>query len=395
MSTPNPYLTNLADLRQLEARLDQRLELINRAEQNLRGLSDALRQQVTSAYPVLEDLKKTLPLCRLQADEAKLNTRADQIADAMTQQLHEAMETARGELAELSGPLRQQITDDVRAIVQAAKSSMQTQVEAVANEARGIEARAIEARAAKPIDPSEATGILREMADAFRAEAQQTLEGIRQSVIDQIDLMRADAKLQIDPIFAELATAKLTAESQLKAAVSAHESAMKVRVQQLTRSVDEIAAVLEERLTTRVAQMQRRAEESATSVEPLLKTRIDRALEQAETALRAGADKLQSRLDAMPGRMQQQTSDAEHHLADRLERLEQHATAMSSYLEEKLTSHVDQLIARLRLKLQREISEVTGTPQPVARNEPANEPKRPSVEVFVNPNLITPKHVAA
>lgn len=380
MTTPNPYLSNLADLRQLEARLAQRLELITRAEQNLRGLSDALRQQVGTAYPVLEDLKKTLPLCRLQADEAKLNSRADQIADAMTEQLHQVMEQARQELADLSGPLRQQINDDVRAIVQAAKSSLESQAESMKP---------------RPVDPAEATGILREMADAFRAEAQHTLDAIRQSVIDQIDLMRADAKLQIDPIFAELSAAKLTAESQLKAAVSAHESAMKVRVQQLTRSVDEIAAVLEERLTTRVAQMQRRAEETASAVEPLLKRRVDRALEQAQSVLQAGEDKLQSRIDAIPSRIEQQTTDAEHRLADRLDRLEQHAAAMSSYLEEKLTSHVDQLIARLRLKLQREISEVTGTPAPAARAETATAPQRPTLEVFVNPNLAAPKHAAA
>jgi len=373
---PNPYLTNLADLQQLEARLDQRLALISKAETNLKGLFEALRLQVGDAYPVLEDLKKTLPLCRQQVDEAKLNGMADRIEMEMAGRLHESLDLAKDELRGVAGPLRQEITAELRTVVVAIKSEM-------------------EAMKPAPPDATEAAAALTQMADAFREEARATLDTIRQSMLDQLDLLQSDARLHVDPILSQLTASQSAAEAQIKGAVEAQERALQQRVQQLTRSVDEIATVMEERLTQRVVSMQKRATDKIAATEPILQSRINRSLEQAHLAADVAAEKLQTRLDAIRPRLDEQLNDADRHLLERLKRMDEHASAMSSYLEQKLSSHVEELIQRLRLKLQQEIAAVTGTASPMSRAEPTIALARPKLEVEVFVNKRQDKPVAA
>jgi predicted nucleic acid-binding Zn-ribbon protein len=149
----NPYLTNLAELRQLEARLDQRLELIQKAEVNLKGLFEALRTQVSGAYPVLEELKKLIPEARERIDESRfessLHQTADGIATAMTERLFEAIDHAKQEIDAFAGPMRQKMVDDLRGVVHAARAS-------------------IESIQPQIPEPTEATDALNQMAEGFR-----------------------------------------------------------------------------------------------------------------------------------------------------------------------------------------------------------------------------------
>lgn len=376
----NPYLTNLAELRQLEARLDQRLELIQKAEVNLKGLFEALRNQVSGAYPVLEELKKLLPQARERIDESRLqeslSQTADGIATAMTERLCEAIDHAKHEIDAFAGPMRQQMIDDLRAVVQAAKSNLES-----------IQPQIPE--------PTEATDALHQMADGFRIEVRRTIDALKQSMLDQVDLLRAEAQVQVDPILDQIITSRDSAQQQIEGVVAAHEESMQRRIQQLTRSVEEISATLEERLTQRIASIRRRADEAMMDVEVNLKCQADVVMEGSHSYVSSGEAKLQARLDYVQPRVEQQIADADRRLMDRMQRMEQHAEAMSSYLEQKLTSQVDELIHRLRLKLQQEIAAVSGAQAPVTRVTHPDAPQRPRVEVYVNKNVTTPQSESA
>jgi hypothetical protein len=216
-------------------------------------------------------------------------------------------------------------------------------------------------------------------------------------MLDQVDLLRADAQVRVDPVLNQITTSRDAAQEQIEGLIATHEESMQRRVQQLTRSVEEIAAALEERLTQRIASIRRRADESMNQIDANLRSQADVVLTDAHTHVSAGEAKLQSRLDAFHPRVEQQIADTDRQLAERMKRMEQHAEAMSAYLEQKLTSQVDELIHRLRLKLQHEIAVVSGASAPVTRITHPDAPARPrvEVEVFVNKNAATPKPDAA
>lgn len=376
----NPYLTNLAELRQLEARLDQRLELIQKAEVNLKGLFEALRTQVSGAYPVLDELKKLLPQARERIDESRLtdslNQTADSIATSMTERLCEAIDQAKQEIDAFAGPVRQQMIDDLRAVVQAAKSS-------------------IESIQPQIPESAEATDSLNQMADGFRIEVRRTIDALKQSMLDQVDLLRAEAQVQVDPILDQIITSRDSAQQQIEGVVAAHEESMQRRIQQLTRSVEEISATLEERLTQRIASIRRRADEAMVDVETNLRSQTDVVMGTSHAYVSSGEAKLVSRLDFVQPRVEERIAEMDRQIMDRMQRMEQHAEAMSAYLEQKLTSQVDELIHRLRLKLQHEIAAVSGAPAPVTRITHPDAPARPKVEVFVNKNVTTPQSESA
>ncbi len=363
----NPYLTNLADLRALETRLDQRLDLLSKAEQNLKGLLEALRHQVSSAYPVLEQLKKAIPdaaeaaEAAKQSDPAPLYEAADRIADQMTAQIFETIEKAKSEIGDIAGPIRQQMIDELRAVTLAAKANIaSTDTKAQQESARSS---------------------LKELADSFQAEARLTLQSMRQSMMDQVDLLKSESTLQIQPILQQINTARVTAEAQIGVIVDAQQSAMQYRVEQLSRGIEEIAGILEERLTGRVQAMQRRADDTIAAIEPVLQSRVNRAIEQANQTTDEGLLKLQNKINIMQPRLMAQINQNDQQLTQRLERLESHAMSMCSYLESKLTAHVDELIQNLRLKLHQELSTTTGAAAPLIRTEPMPVQARPTVEV--------------
>lgn len=367
----NPYLTHLAELRQLDASLDQRLELIQKAETNLKSLLEALRNQVTNAYPVLNELKKLVHQADQRAEEIRsLSEKTGMVPESLEQMSHElesAIQQAKQDIDSFAAPIRQQMIDELRAVVQAAKSSlssMQTTIPGVS-------------------DNSDHRQILDRISEGFRIEADRVIESVRQKLMDQVDLLRTEAQLQIDPILNQLTIAQQAAGQQIEDLARAHEKSLQHRVQQIGSSVQEITLCLEERLTQRLDSMRRRAEQALTQIESVMNQRTDQFLARMEESIRSGQEQLVSQLEGIYPRIDHQLRDAERVLLERVRQMEQHASAMSSYLEKKLVSEVDELIHRLRLKLQHEIATVTGTAIPVTRITHPDVPPRPEVEVEV------------
>ncbi|MBC7784247.1 MAG: hypothetical protein H7144_10435 [Burkholderiales bacterium] len=365
----NAYLSNLEELRQIESRLDQRLELLAKAEGNLRGLFEALRQQVAGAYPVLEQLKEIVPQARQQVDEARLTTAADRIADSMAEQIFAAIEQGKSELQDLAGPIRQRLINDLQSATEAAKADVAV---------------------VKPqsVDHDAALETMAQMADSFRAEAAETLESVRQSMLDQIDLLKSDAKLQIDPILNQVEAVRLAAESQLCTAIESQQASMQYRVEQLSGGIDEVASILEQRLTQRISNINRRADDALAGIERTMDSAVTRLIDQAHASALRGEESMRARIEAVRPRLDAELTQADQHLTHRMERLEAHAASMCSYLEAKLTSHVDELIQRLRMKLQQELAATTGNTAPAARHEAAPSPIRPSLEVDLYVNRV-------
>ncbi len=369
----NPNLVNLAELRQLEARLDQRLELLGKAESSLKALSESLRQQVAAAYPVLNQLKETLPAAREQAALSR-GIEADHLDEDRLQKLaadvYAQIEQVKSELASFAAPARQQMIDELEsAIADAQETPPASQDESI-------------------VAAKEALSDVDEMGIVFRAEVRQTMESLRQSMFDQLDLLQADAKLRVEPIVNQLQTTRASAEAQVSAMVAAHQQALESNVQQLNRSIDDVAAVLEQRLSDRVQMLHRRAAETMEQIEPRLTDRVDRVLQLSQDRLETGESRLHKRLDTVWSGLESQLQSGERQLAERLRQMETHAGSMVAYLEQKLSAQVDDLIHRLRLKLQQSIAETNDSPVPPARSEPSSAPTRPvELEVFVNRTL--------
>ncbi len=456
----------LAELRGVETRIDQRLEILGRAENNLKTLFDALRQQVAAACPVLDQLNKLIPLARhmvqqtqpAPVDDGKLRATAETMLGIMQDRLAEQLERGKAEIeqalevpaqeliirasdkiseeiergrgqiradmvpvqqmmslfqerieqeieraraevatemqpaqqmmtllqeriavqidagkAELEAmlaPARQQLIDELRAVVQAGKASVQSSIDAKAHAATQPELPAVPTMQASQ-------EMLKELSESLKVEAQQTLESVRQTMMDQIELLKTDARLTIEPLLAEIEHAKLSADAQVKASVDASHSALNNRVQQLSRSVEEISSILEERLTQRVQAMQKRAGETLAAIEPILQTRMN----QSMGLLEARQKTLIERAGGIVPRVEQQLEEADEQILARMARLESHAEAMTEYLEQKLSSRVEDLIQRLRLKLHHEVSAVTGAQVPEQRSESPVSPERPKLEV--------------
>jgi hypothetical protein len=234
----------------------------------------------------------------------------------------------------------------------------------------------------------EAMSDVDEMGIVFRAEVRQTIDSLRQSMFDQLDMLQADAKLRVEPIINHLQTARASAEAQVSAMVAAHQQALESNVQQFNRSIDDVAAVLEQRLSDRVQMLHRRAAETMEQIEPRLTNRVDQVLQLSQGRLDTGESRLQKRLDTVWSGLESQLQSGEHQLAERLRQMETHAGSMVAYLEQKLSAQVDDLIHRLRLKLQQAIAEAAAAPVPPVRSEPSAVPSRPvELEVFVNRGL--------
>ena len=332
----NPF----AELRNLEARVDQRLDMLGRAETNLKSLLDSLRTQVASAFPVVDQLNKLVPAAKQSAADVAAMPNVGDLATA----LGETVIRAKAELTAAADPIRQKLVDDIRGIVQVAKSSLAT------------------AEVAKP-----AREDLDALAAAFREEARETLDAVRERLADQLDLIPADAKIRVEPILNDIDTARRTAEGAVKAAADNAQADMRRRADQLRQSIDDISVVLEQRLTQRTSALHQRAEAAMNALKPAMDERLNALLVAVDETILARERELISKIDAYPQRLDRQLADAEAMLMDRLGRTERHATDMTAYLEHKLTARVDELVARLRLKLQQELTQVAGTPTPEAR----------------------------
>lgn len=361
----NPF----AELRNLEARVDGRLEVLGRAENNLRTLLDSLREQVAAAFPMIEQLTKLMPECRETAEMATKLPNLGELSAAMAV----GMDQAREELESRAGEMRQSILNELETTVANAKITI------LSAEAAG---------------PSRAD--LADLIDAFKAEARDTLDRVRETLADQLELLPADAKMRLEPVLNSIDARRREAEGMVRAAAEGAEADMRRRAEQLRQSVDDISVVLEQRLTQRTATLQQRAEQAMNALRPMMDERLTSLLGTLEQTIQSRERELVARIDAYPQRLDRQLADAEALLMDRLARTERHALDMTTYLENKLTTRVDELVARLRLKLQQELNQAAGTPTPEPRPAVAAGPMaidRPTLEasVFVQnvrrPNL--------
>ena len=365
----NPF----AELRNLEARVDGRLEMLTRAEANLRSLLDALREQVSSAVPVIDQLNKLLPDAKAWTADTPTAPTTPTLGE-LSAALAVGVDQARLELDDHAARVRQQAVDELQAAIRSARTA------AVAE--------------AMP-QPSRAE--LAGLVEAFHDEARATLDHVRETLADRLDLLSADTKLNTEPVLNGIDAARRQAEAAVRTAADLAQADMRLRADQLRGSIDEISVVLEQRLTQRTAALQQRAESTMNALKPAMDDRLAALLAALESTIQTRERELVARIEAYPQRLDRQLADAEAQLMDRLARTERHAGDMTQYLENKLTARVDELVGRLRLKLQKELNQVAAvpTPEPRVATPPACEveAERPTLEasVFVQsvrrPNL--------
>lgn len=381
----------VAELSQIEQRIERRVEHLTRTETNLKGLFDSLRQQIAAAYPVIDQLNKAMPVAQKQMDDfltgakaqikdaiettrkqvmlqsdqsfekmLNLSENADKICNMINDRIRASIDEAKTELSDMAGPIRQQMIDDLRASVEAAK-------------------------AAKPIPAlpahEEAQKMLADLADAFKTDARQTLVDLRRKLIEEVDILQTDVRLKVNPMLSEVLASKASAEAQIRAITNAADANLQARVQQLRQSADDISQALEDRLSARVLSIGSRATETVEAIENQLRERMSTIVENIETQVDEKESGIRQRILDIRPNMGFELSEIERDFALKLHQFEQHAATMTQYLERKLTDKVEDLIARLRLSLQSEMNRVSNLtpPPPTAPN--AGALNKPSVEV--------------
>ena len=348
---PNLPNNPFTELRNLETRVDQRLELLTRAETNLKALLESLRQQVSEALPVADRLSHLVPELRQSADKAATLPSLGELSAALAV----GVDQARDELETGADRLRKQMIDELRDAVEAGKNTLA---------ALGVSR------------PSE--GELNALVETFRQQARGTLDAVRESLADELGLLPADAKLRLETLLGELDSARRSAEAAVRSAADQAADDMRRRAETLRQSIDDIAGVLEDRLTQRTAALHQRAEAAMNALQPAMDARLGDLLSALENTLVARERDMVARIDAYPQRLDRQLADTESALIERLARTERHAVDMTAYLESKLVARVDELIARQRLKLQKELGGL-GEPRRAAADVAAPAPVTPAV----------------
>ncbi|HEX8322475.1 MAG TPA: hypothetical protein VF595_01060 [Tepidisphaeraceae bacterium] len=347
----NPF----AELRNLETRVDQRLDILSRAEANLKTLLESLRTQVATAFPVVDQLNKLLPEAKLSAEQMSVLPSIGELSAALAI----GMDQARAELEDQAGEMRKTMIEELQTAVQAGRNTLLS---------------------IDVAQPSRAD--LDDLIAAFRVEAQDTLAAVREGLADQLDLLPSDAKLRVEPVLNEIDASRRQAEASVRSVAESAQADMRRRAEQLRQSIDEISVVLEQRLTQRTTAMHQRAEAALAALKPQMDERLDTLLVALEQTIQTRERELLARIDAYPQRLDRQLAEAEAMLMARMARSEKHAADMTLYLENKLTARVDELVGRLRLRLQQELSQVAGTPTPEPR-----EPKLASYTPDARPTL--------
>ncbi|HEX8340499.1 MAG TPA: hypothetical protein VF624_06280 [Tepidisphaeraceae bacterium] len=356
----------LTELRELDAKLELRLQQLSRAEANLRGLYDSLRGQVQAAYPALQELQQVLPV----AQEVAMRTLSNVAhTDRLGEKADGLVAAARAEIDSLVEAARRQMTDELQAAVAAAAAN----APAFDHE-----------KAARPEIEALTTWFGGELREAMRVQ--------REMLLDQLATLSAEATMRIEPLLSDLAQKRVLADEHVRGVVVAAEKSIQTRADQMARGIDAMAGALDERLSQRLAVLCRRGEDVAGNAIERFQDVADAAVAAAEQTLAAGEQRLADRAAALQQRASRQVADAAAELSNQVQRLEAHADSMTRHLSDRLTAQTEHLIDQLRLKLQHEIAAAGGPSVPRPR---ATAPRAPlQVDLFVN-RAVRPTDTAA
>jgi hypothetical protein len=322
------------EMSQLDRKIDRRLEHLQRSEDNLRSMFEAIREQVASAHAVSDELQK-----RTIAGEARQQQAQDALLSGVEATLENALEKASALLQTVESK-----ADDLEKTADTIVQSSMHRLEELAEQTRLAQAAAVPQQSRFESEISS----LHEQYDQRSAEV---VESIRRSAVEQIERLASQAAVAVEPLLSRVDAQRQRAEAQLEAAVDSAEDVLRRRAEELGRTGDIAVDHLEQRLARRLENVRPKAMETLDAAERAMNQRLTAIVDGAQLRICATEDELTDRITQIRPRLSQSLQSVQDDLVEQLARLEEHAFSMTGWLEKRMTERVDALVARTRAAL--------------------------------------------
>ena len=322
------------EMAQLDRKIDRRLEHLQRSEDNLRAMFEALRDQVTSAHSVSEELqKRTLA------------------ADQRQQQSEEAFSSALDHATRKASVLLETVEANSKQLEHAAETILRSSMDRLETLTEQVREAQLAAEAAAVPQQSHFESASTAVQEDFNHHAAIVVESIRRSAVEQIERLGSQAAVAVDPLLARIDAQRQRAQAQLDTAVESAEDSLRRRAEELARTGDTLVDNLEQRLARRLEDIRPRTLETLESAEQAMNQRLDALMDGASLTLSATESDLTERVNQLRPRLTQALQSVQDDLVEQLARLEEHAFKMTGWLEKRMTDRVDALITRTRTAL--------------------------------------------
>jgi uncharacterized protein YicC (UPF0701 family) len=321
------------EMTQLDRRIDRRLEHLQRSEENLRSLFEAIREQVTSAHHISEQLQKTtgdIEEHRCQVDKVLV----DALANAT--RLSEAVEGKIAQLEQAGEMVVNATSQRLDGLLEQAKEAHAPLAAQIAQHV-AQQSRFEEELSAPQID--------------FERRSAEVVESIRRCAVEQIERLSTQAAVAVDPVLARIDAQRERSLAQLNAAVDSAEEALRRRAQELCRTGDAMVDMLEQRLARRLENVRPKATESLDAAERAMQQHVTGLLQNARGRVSEVENELAERIAQMRPKLDQSLQSAQDDLTEQLARLEQHVFSMTGWLERRMGERIDALVAKTRESL--------------------------------------------
>lgn len=400
----------LEELRQLDGRIEKRLEHLSRTEQNLRLLFDSLRAQVIQAHPLIGQLNQlrqnNADMLETLVEQVQKKIQSNMPAPVRTESVEvvsssplvdaQAIERTTRQAIDTINSRATRVDDDIDAMVQTAKNFID---HALANATKSAEAmfaqidsrltEVQQAAAAVPqLNKLEAArqssdADLESAVTAFSAQAEATMESIRRSTQQHVEQISAEAKMEIRPMLAKIQDQKRAAEEQLATAVESAERELAGRAEQLRRNAEKMVEMCERQLIDRIANVRPRTRSTIETLEHAANQRVAKALEEMSSAVQQSEQQAMYRIESLRPRFSELLHQLEGDIQEQLKRMEDDAMASVHWLEHRMGRRVDELTQQVGKTLTGEIEKVDEAITP-SRKRPASPV---SVQVMVDSKM--------
>lgn len=399
----------LEELRQIDARIEKRLEHLQRAEQNLRLLFDSLRSQVLQAHPLIAQLNQLR-----QGSAELIDGLADQVRARIdpvmptdtpptvslavdTSAAEEQIRAAAAQAAADVDARAKRADEDIQSTVESARSFLD-QAFAVSREQAEqalaqVQAKLDELRAAaaeedstsaqpSPLDAVSASAEVQmdRATAAFAEHADATLDAVRRSIAQQLEHLSQQARIEVRPLLARIDEQKRSAEAQLAAATDSAEAALASRADELKRSAERMVELMERQIADRLATLRPRTRATLESIEHAAAQRLTQAMDELTSSMARTEERLLERLESLRPRANEVARQLERDMQEQVKRLEEDAVAAVHWLEHRLSRRVEELTDRVGRTIGDQIEQAD---EQIDRTAAAAAPGRPPSPVQV------------
>ncbi len=367
----NKWITaQMEETRQAESRIEQKLGQLGKLESSLTNMIDTLRKQMLDTVPVIHQAN----LARTQAKDAVDSA----VQDALTAARQEAAQlTQAGDLAKESVDsavrealssvqqhatylthMQSQVKESVEVAVQEALAAARQQANHLAHTA----ADEIDAQIKQRIESALAGVSVEQMAEIAqdvtdrlndesahcREQAEQTLILFRQLLQQQVEQVRDQAAAAARPHVNRLNEAREHVDRQIDAIIESSHATVEKRLAMLSRSAESSVELIEQNLVARVRSIRPQVMTEVESTQKLIAHRVAGLVEASKKMVSTVVNDLDAKLTAMPEKTEALREDLDLRITTYMNELQESAQTMVSWLEDRVSRRVDDLVEKSR-----------------------------------------------